>query len=405
VDAPEHVRELPPETGLPGGFRAAGVACGIKPSGRHDLGLLLCDSEQAVSAARFTASSAAAAPVLLTRSRCELGALRAFVVNSGCANAATGERGLEDAAHVQLAAAGALGVRPEQVALASTGGISHHLPLERVLAGIEQASGELRSEGGDDFQRAIETTDAFEKRAALEVALEAGPVRLSAQCKGAGMISPRFATMLCFLETDAALARENLDGLLERSLAGSFERISVDGQLSTNDTVLMICSGAAGVEVPAGSVDEERIVAALEALLRQLAILVVADGEGAARAARVRVRGGDAADAELAARAIANSPLVKAALHGGDPNWGRILQAAGGALAGRDQLALDIAIEGVPVCAAGAATDYDEDALARAVQGSEVDFEVAIGGEGVEAEVIFSDLSHDYVTLNAEYTT
>ena len=179
----------------------------------------------------------------------------------------------------------------------------------------------------------------------------------------------------------------------------------MDGQLSTNDTVLMISSGALGVEVPAGSADEERFAAALEALLRQLSILVVADGEGAARAARVRVRGGDAAAAELAARAIANSPLVKAALHGGDPNWGRILQAVGGALAGPEPLALEIAIEGVLVCAGGAATDYDEQALARAVQGPEVDFEVAIGGEGAEAEVIFSDLSHDYVTLNAEYTT
>jgi glutamate N-acetyltransferase / amino-acid N-acetyltransferase len=405
VDAPEHVRERPADAGLPAGFRAAGVACGIKPSGRHDLGLLVCDSEQPVSAARFTASSAAAAPVLLTRSRCELGALRAFVVNSGCANAATGERGLEDAACVQLAAAGALGVRPQEAALASTGGISHHLPLERVLAGIEQASGELRREGGGDFQRAIETTDAFEKRASLEVALEAGTVRLSAQCKGAGMISPRFATMLCFLETDAALAHESVDALLERALARSFERISVDGQLSTNDTVLMISSGAGGVEVPAAGADEERVAGALEALLRQLSILVVADGEGAARVARVRVRGGEQGAAELAARAIANSPLVKAALHGGDPNWGRILQAAGGALAGPEPLPLDIAIEGVQVCAAGAATDYHEDALARAVQGPEVDFEVAIGGEGAEAEVIFSDLSHDYVTLNTEYTT
>ena len=405
VRAPQHVRELPADAGLPAGFRAAGVACGIKPSGRPDLGLLLCDAERAASAARFTTSSAAAAPVLLTRSRCELGALRAFVVNSGCANAATGRRGLDDAARVQLAAAGALGVRPQEAALASTGGISHRLPVERVLAGIEQASGELRREGEGDFQRAIETTDAFEKRASLEVALDAGPVRLSAQCKGAGMISPRFATMLCFLETDAGLASERLDALLARALAKSFERISVDGQLSTNDTVLMISSGALGVELPAGSADEEQFAAALEALLRQLSILVVADGEGAARAARVRVRGDDAAAAELAARAIANSPLVKAALHGGDPNWGRILQAVGGALAGPEPLALEIAIEGVLVCAGGAATDYDEEALARAVQGPEVDFEVAIGDGGAEAEVIFADLSHDYVTLNAEYTT
>lgn len=412
VDAPDHVSELPADAGLPGGFRAAGVACGIKPSGRHDIGLLRCDAERPVSAARFTSSSTAAAPVLLTRERCDLRALRAFAVNSGCANAATGERGLDDAARMQQAAADALEVHARETALASTGSISHFLPMDRVLDGIERAGAELRPDGENDFQRSIETTDAFEKRGALEVRLGAGSVRVSAQCKGAGMISPRFATMLCFVETDASLAPESADALLGTALAASFERISVDGQMSTNDTVLMIASGAAGVDVPAGSDDEVLLGEALDALLRQLAVLVVADGEGAARSARVRVRGEDALRTHTAARAVANSPLVKAALHGGDPNWGRILQAIGGALPGPEPLALDIAIEGVRVCAAGASLDYDEAELARAVQASEVDYEVALapsigagGAGGAEAEVIFSDLSHDYVTLNAEYTT
>jgi glutamate N-acetyltransferase/amino-acid N-acetyltransferase len=405
VDAPAHVRELGPQAGLPAGFRAAGVPCGIKPSGRHDLGLLCCDAERPTSAARFTTSSTAAAPVVLTRERCELGALRAFVVNSGCANAATGERGLADAERVQHAAADALGVAPRETALASTGGISHYLPMDRVLAGIERAGSELRADGDSDFQRAIETTDAFEKRASLELELRAGSVRLSAQCKGAGMISPRLATMLCFVETDAGLDPRAADALLEGALARSFERISVDGQLSTNDTVLMICSGASAVDVAADSEDELRFADALGALLRQLAMRVVADGEGAARSARVRVRAPDATRAELAARAVANSPLVKAALHGGDPNWGRLLQAIGGALPARDPLAPDIAIEGTRVCVAGAAVEYDEQALAQAVQGREIDYEIELGGEGGEAEVIFSDLSREYVTLNAEYTT
>jgi glutamate N-acetyltransferase/amino-acid N-acetyltransferase len=405
VAVPAYVRELAADAGLPAGFRAAGVACGIKPSGRQDLGLLRCDSERPVSAARFTASSTAAAPVLLTRERCDLEALRAFVVNSGCANAATGERGLEDAARVQDAAARALGLKAREAALASTGGISDYLPVDRVLGGIERASAELRGEGDRDFQRAIETTDAFEKRACLEVALSAGRVRLSAQCKGAGMISPRFATMLCFVETDAALPAERADALLDDALARSFERISVDGQLSTNDTVLMISSGASGVHVDAASEDEQRLAEALAALLRQLAIRIVADGEGARRIARVRVGGADGDRVELAARAIANSPLVKAALHGGDPNWGRIVQAVGGALPAPRPLPLDVVIEDVRVCAAGAAVDHDETALCRAVQGAEVDYAVSLPGEGAEAEVIFSDLSHDYVTLNAEYTT
>jgi glutamate N-acetyltransferase/amino-acid N-acetyltransferase len=405
VDAPAHVQELDAGAGLPAGFRAAGVACGIKPSGRPDLALMRCDAERPVSAARFTSSSTAAAPVLLTRERCELQALQAFVANSGCANAATGERGFDDAAQTQAAAAQALGVRPQQAALASTGGISHFLPMDRVLDGIRRASAELRRDGDGDFQRAIETTDAFEKRASLEVSLPAGSVRLSAQCKGAGMISPQLATMLCFIETDATIEDGGADALLDDALAESFERISVDGQLSTNDTVLFISSGSSRVRIAAGSEDERGLRDALRALLRQLAVLVVADGEGAGRVARVRVRGGGSARAEIAARAIANSPLVKAALHGGDPNWGRILQAVGGALPGPSALPLEIAIEGVPVCAGGSALDYEPAALARAVQGSEIDYEVGLPGEGAEAEVLFSDLSHAYVTLNAEYTT
>ena len=169
VAAPEHVRELEPDAGLPAGFRAAGVVCGIKPSGKHDLGLLICDAEHPVSAARFTASGTAAAPVLLSRERCRLDALRAVLANSGCANAATGKRGLDDAAKTQGAAALAVGVQPEEVLLGSTGGISWYLPVERVLQGILAASGQLRREGDVDFQQAIQTTDAFEKRANLEL--------------------------------------------------------------------------------------------------------------------------------------------------------------------------------------------------------------------------------------------
>jgi glutamate N-acetyltransferase/amino-acid N-acetyltransferase len=214
VHAPAHVRELEADAGLPAGFRAAGVAAGIKPSGKPDVGLLVCDSEAPVSAARFTASGTAAAPVLLSLERCRLSALRAVLANSGCANAATGARGLEDAARTQGAAALAAGVDPAEVALASTGSISHHLPVDAVIKGILRARAELSRDGDRDFQRAIETTDAFEKRATLEVQLDSGAVRLSAQCKGAGMISPRFATMLCFVETDAALSPETADLLL-----------------------------------------------------------------------------------------------------------------------------------------------------------------------------------------------
>jgi glutamate N-acetyltransferase/amino-acid N-acetyltransferase len=409
VPRPAHITELAPDSGLPAGFRAAGVTAGLKPSGRPDVGLLVNDSAEPVSAARFTASGAAAAPVLLSQERCTLGALRAVLVNSGCANAATGGRGLEDAAKTQGAAALAAGVDPAAVALASTGGISQYLPVEKVLQGILAAREQLDRGGDADFQAAIQTTDAFEKRANLRVELESGTVGLCAQCKGAGMISPKFATMLCFVETDAALSPETADLLLGVCVKRSFDRASVDGQLSTNDTAILMASGASEIAIAPESEDELRFGEALDALLRQLAVMMVVDGEGAGRAARVIVRGGHQDGVEAAARAVANSPLVKAALHGGDPNWGRIVQAVGGALGGwasyEAPLPIDVTIEGMQVCSAGAAIPYDDAELDRLVQREEVEYEVGLPGEGAETEVFFSDLSKEYVTVNADYTT
>jgi glutamate N-acetyltransferase / amino-acid N-acetyltransferase len=405
VPSPAHVRDLGPNAGLPASFRAAGVACGIKPSGNRDLGLLVCDAETPVSAARFTATGTPAAPVLVTQERCRLDGLRAILANSGCANAATGRRGLDDAAKTQGAAALSVGVEEAAVALASTGGISWYLPVDAVLKGILAARGEMRREGDADFQQAIQTTDAFEKRACLEVELSGGPVRLTAQCKGAGMISPNFATMFCFVQTDAALEPATADLLLGVTVKRSFDRASVDGQLSTNDTAILMCSGASGVKVAPESEDELRFGEALDALLRQLAIMMVADGEGAARIARVVVRGGRLESAEAAARSVANSPLVKAALHSGDPNWGRIVMAVGAALLGTAPLAVDITLEGIHVCSAGATIPYDEGELAEALKAKEVEYEITLPGDGFETEVFFSDLSHEYVTINADYTT
>ncbi len=412
MPAPAHVRELEPDAGLPAGFRAAGVACGIKPSGNPDLGIVICDADRPVSAARFTATGTPAAPVLISRERCRLDGLRAVLANSGCANAETGQRGLDDAAKTQGAAAIALGVEPEEVVLGSTGGISWYLPVDTVLKGILDASGRLGREGDADFQQAIQTTDAFEKRANLELELPSGTVRLSAQCKGAGMISPNFATMLCFVQTDAALEPHTADLLLGVCVKRSFDRCSVDGQLSTNDTAVLMCSGASGVSIEPESEDELRFGEALDALLRALGIMMVADGEGARRIARVVVRGGHPDGVEAVARSIANSPLVKTALHSADPNWGRLVQAAGSALAGRDwfpiPLLLDISIENILVCSAATAIDYDQDALTRAVQAEEIEYEITLGGGNriqAETEVFFSDLSHEYVRINAEYTT
>jgi len=391
--------------GLPKGFRASGVACGIKPGGTLDLGIVVSDAARTTSAARFTRSGMPSAPVLLTRQQCDLQRLRAVVVNSGNANAATGTPGLRDAAAMQRTTARAAGVEENAVAVASTGVIGVPLPMDAVDAGIAKAAAELRADGDGDFAEAIRTTDAFQKRCTLELTLGGGIVRLSAQAKGAGMIQPGFATLLVFVQTDARLSAETCELLLSVTVRRSFERISVDGQLSTSDTVILQCSGESGVQVDPETEDELRFGETLDALLRQLALEVARDGEGARRVGRVVVRGGEERIAGEVARAVANSQLVRTALYGGDPNWGRIAQAVGMACAGMAPLPLEIAIEGVTVCSQGAYVPHDAQALKEAVQGREVQYEIGLPGEGVETELFFSDLGHEYVTINADYTT
>lgn len=404
VEVPEGVRVIE-SGGLPAGFRAAGVAAGIKPSGGLDVGLLVSDNPDTTSAARFTRSGTAAAPVLVTRERCDLANLRAVAVNAGNANAATGGRGLDEAARMQGGGAMVSGVRENQVAVCSTGIIGVQLPGDKVMRGLLDCSKALSADGDRDFQQAIMTTDAFEKRATLEIDLPGGTVRLSGQAKGAGMIQPAFATMLCFVETDAELSAETADLLLGVCVKRSFDRITVDGQLSTNDTALLLCSGSSGVAVESESEAELLFGQALDALLRQLALDIVRDGEGAVRTGRVVVRGGNDANVERVARAVANSPLVKTALSGGDPNWGRIVQAVGLGLVDTAPLPVDVSIEGVQVCVAGSAVGHDEEDLARRVKRDEVEYVIGLPGDGFETEVFFSDLGHDYITINAEYTT
>jgi glutamate N-acetyltransferase/amino-acid N-acetyltransferase len=404
IERPEHVTEL--GEGLPHGFRAAGVAAGIKESGAPDVALIVSDAPATTSAARFTSSGVLGAPVLLTMERCRLDAIRAVVINSGNANTATGGPGIDNAAKMQGAAAIASGVGDEStVAVASTGVIGVPLPMDNVTKGILAAARELRPDGDQAFAEAIKTTDVLDKRASLAVELPGGTVRLSAQAKGAGMISPGFATLLVFVQTDASVPAETCDLLLGVTVKRSFERISVDGQLSTSDTVVLQASGESGVAVTPESDSELRFGEALDALLRQLALLVVRDGEGARRVGRVHVHGGERETVIRVARAVANSSLVKTALYGGDPNWGRIAQAVGMATAGMAPLALDIAIEGVQVCSRGAVVPHDAEALAAAVKRDEVEYEIGLPGEGAETELFFSDLGHEYVTINADYTT
>jgi glutamate N-acetyltransferase/amino-acid N-acetyltransferase len=398
VDAPAHVRELDSHL-LPAGFRAAGVAAGIKRSGALDVGVVASDEPDTVSAARFTTNARLGAPVIVSK-EADLDRLRAVAANAGCSNVGDGVRGLETAAAMQAAAAEELGVEPGQVAVASTGVIGVELPREAVVSGVRAACDALGSDA-ETFSTAIVTSDAGPKRACLEVTLPGGTVRLAAQAKGAGMISPRHATMFCFLQTDAALDAATIDLLTGVCVKRSFDRISVDGQLSTSDTVVALANGASGVRVDPESPDELALGEALDALLRQLALEIVRDGEGARRVGRVVVTGGPDV-VEPVARSVANSPLVKSALHGGDPNFGRILQAAGQVWPPGDPFIVDLEIEGHQVVSAG---DVVEPAPAELVQGDEVEYVLTVPGEGGETEVFFSDLSPEYVNFNAEYTS
>jgi glutamate N-acetyltransferase/amino-acid N-acetyltransferase len=403
VQAPPFAAEL--AGGLPKGFRAAGVACGIKPDGVKDLGMVVSDSPATTSAARFTRSGTQSAPVLVSRQRADLRALRTVLVNSGNANAATGARGLDDAAKMQGGAAMIAGVSERHVAIASTGVIGVPLPSDLIAKGTGALAHELRPDGDADFAEAIRTTDLFPKQVTLDVGLSAGTVRISVQAKGAGMISPNFATLLVFVQTDARMDADEADLLLTVCVKRSFDRITVDGQLSTSDTIIMLCSGESGVEIEPESDDERAFGEALDAALRQVSLLVARDGEGARRVGRVLVRGGDPQGVERVAHAVADSPLVKTALYGADPNWGRVVQAVGAALPDSAPLEVDIAIEGIAVCRDGGYVPHDHDALVRAVTRDEVEYEITLPGAGAETERYFSDLGHEYVTLNAEYTS
>jgi glutamate N-acetyltransferase/amino-acid N-acetyltransferase len=397
----------------PRGFLAAGVASGVKKRGKLDLGVVLSEVPS-VSAATFTGNAAAAAPVRLTRETADCAHLRAVVVNAGNANACTGKQGLADAVRMRLLAANHLRLPVEQVAVASTGLIGVPLPMDKIEAGIGAAAGALGAGGAPaaaaaDFAAAIRTTDKHAKSGALDVRLPEGVVRLGFAAKGCGMISPSMATMLCFVTCDAVVTAQAWAELMRTAVAASFNRITVDGQESTNDMVLGFCNGASGV-VP-GEEGLARLGEALRAALLSLAVSIVADGEGSTRTMRLTVSGArDGGEAEGVARAVANSPLVKTAFYGRDPNWGRIMQAIGQAL-GRDghhALPARIAYEDLVIVEHGQPAALDEVQQARLTEvmhQPEIDLTVALNGPGAEATIYFSDLTHAYVTLNAEYST
>jgi glutamate N-acetyltransferase/amino-acid N-acetyltransferase len=387
----------------PLGFQAAGVAAGIKANG-PDLALLVADSG-GTAAGVFTTNRAQAAPVLVSKQHLADGLARAVVVNAGCANAGTGPSGLEDAREMATAAARALGCRASEVVVASTGVIGVALPMEKVRRGIVEAAVALSADGGHAAARAILTTDTRPKETVVEFDLDGRTARIGAMAKGSGMIAPNMATMLAFFTTDAGVEPRLLRRALREAVGESLNRITVDGDTSTNDMAVLLASGA----LPARAILEEgrdfdAFRAALLEASRRIACMIVRDGEGATRVAEVRVEGArTAGDADRIARTVAESPLVKTALHGADPNWGRILAAVGRSGVDVDMDQVDIFLGDVWVAEAGRARDYDEDLAHQAVLADAVRIRIRLRSGQASGWMWTCDFSHAYVDINASY--
>jgi glutamate N-acetyltransferase/amino-acid N-acetyltransferase len=402
----------------PLGFTFAGAAAGIKKTGAADLAVIASDRPCA-AAAVFTQNKFPAAPVLYDRALVaeNPAGLRGVVINAGCANACTGDGGLADAAQMAAEAEAALGLPPRSCAVMSTGVIGVRLPMGKIAAGVRLAAPQLAAAGWDAASRAIMTTDTRPKVAFREV----NGIRLFGMCKGAGMIHPNMATMLATIVADAAIAPAALDAALRRAVEISFNSISVDGDTSTNDTVLILANGASGIHVPGASEAPGTFAATLTDLCTDLAQQIVRDGEGASKFITVQVAGAASdADARRAAKAIANSPLVKTAFYGGDANWGRILCAVGYSGAEVDPARADLWIAvgaglapaqgdragaSLQLVANGRPCAYSEERASAIFAEKEIIVTINLGLDAGRATVWTCDLSHDYVSINGHYRT
>jgi glutamate N-acetyltransferase/amino-acid N-acetyltransferase len=385
----------------PDGFRAAGVIAGLKESGRPDLGLLVAD-RGASAAGLFTTNAFPAAPVTVSQRHLVSGRARAVVVNSGQANAATGELGIGDATGTCALVGESIGAEPEDVLVCSTGVIGPRVKMAKLTKALPAVVGGLSDDGGSRFAEAILTTDTVSKQTVMEgVGFTVGGC-----AKGVGMIAPRLATMLAFLTTDAVVDPRVLDASVRRVVAPVFNGLTVDGCTSTNDTVLVLASGASGVLVDPGTPQIAILEAALEEAARDLVHQIQVDAEGATKALAVQVSGG--LDGEMAAsvgRAVAGSMLVKTALFGGDPNPGRILQAVGSCGVPVIPERVSISLAGHRVVAGGVVVSFDEHACALALKERDVAIEVDLGLGDEQATAFGCDLGYEYVRINAEYTT
>jgi glutamate N-acetyltransferase/amino-acid N-acetyltransferase len=400
------ISELDGGVTAPRGFRAAGLHCGIKANGKHDLALVVSDTT-ASAAAVFTTNQAQAAPVLVSKAHLAAshGRARAVVSNSGCANACTGPQGMADATEMATLTAAALGVPPDEVLVASTGVIGVNLKMPALRGGIPRAVAALAPDGGADAAVAIMTTDPFPKSAAVEVVTPAGTFRVGGMTKGSGMIEPRMATMLGYLTTDAAVAPERLRTVLVDACRLTFNAITVDGEPSTNDCVFALANGASGVTIDDAT--EAALFEGFRAVAKTLALGIVRGGEGATKLVAITVSGAASdADAWMAARAIANSLLVKTAIHGADPNWGRLVAAAGRSGA---RFVIDgarVRIGELMLFEQGRPFDERAPQAAAYLQGTDLDIEVDLGTGGTFTATVWTcDLSKMYVQINAEYRT
>ena len=390
----------------PRGFHAGATAAGIKQGSKDKLDLgILFSQEPCVAAGLFTTSRIKSAPVVLCRERLKKGRAIAVVVNSGCANASTGESGLADAVEMAALTAKAIGADPEEVLIASTGVIGQRLPMERIRDGLNHIS--LSDNGGHELARAMMTTDTVPKETAVAVSAEGLQFTIGGVVKGSGMIHPNMATLLCFLTTDAIVEPDFLQQALRRSADISFNMVSVDGDTSPSDTLLLLANGMAGnPAISPGSQPAELFQQALDRVCIHLAKAVARDGEGATRLLEVTVNGAASkTDAALAARTIVSSPLWKAAVYGRDPNWGRVVAALGRSGAEVEEARLDLCIGDIPVLKGGMPQPYNESDVVRVLEKEEVPVTLELNLGTGSATAWGCDLTEKYVIINSQYTT
>lgn len=388
------------------GFTAAGVKAGIKKSGNLDVAVIYTKT-QAVVAGTFTQNKVAAAPVYVSKEVVATGTAHAIVANAGCANACTGQQGLDDAHKMAQIAADELGVNADDVIVGSTGVIGVNLPMDKLEAGIKDAVANLSADGSDNAGRAIITTDTHSKSVTCEFELSGKTVRMGAIAKGSGMIRPNMATMLCYITTDIAIDQALLQKAVSGCVEKSFNMISVDGDMSTNDMVIVLANDEANnAKITEENADYQIFFDKLMMLCTELAKQIAADGEGASKFLTINVKGAKSfADAKTVGMAIANSPLVKTAFFGEDPNWGRVICAVG--YSGADMVPEKTVVKfgGITIFANGTGATYDEKALAHVMKEKDIviDIELNMGQE--DATVWSCDLSYEYVKINGEYHT